>query len=180
MNKLKHTVLKQESSEGELLDIMHKFKLVPSRILPKDELYQIIEQCSNAQNNNNNNYILKAKHKLIGFNIINLQNRDQGGSHWVALYVDPRDPSVGFYFCSFGGFPLKKLEDCFTNGILYYNKNQIQCLDSVACGYYAVGALLSARAGFDEFKHYCNEYFKRGSPKTNEGKLLKYLNSFLV
>jgi len=67
-------------------------------------------------NINLDNYYNKNKTKL-GM-VINLDNHNQSGSHWVALYTDFKKNQL-YYFDSFGEKPSKKVKK-FNNKILKY------------------------------------------------------------
>ena len=80
--------------------------------------------------------------------IVNLDDEDEAGSHWVSLYFKRR--SV-IYFDSFG-------RSCSKLTILYklqrlgytkyfYNTKPIQHILSSFCGYFAMGFILSGVAG---------------------------------
>jgi hypothetical protein len=82
------------------------------------------------------NIIVKPNSKKSCY-VINLDKYSGGGTHWVALYISNKN---GYYFDSFG-------EICPKNVINFlkrykiswdYNKQQIQDLDSTACGYYCI------------------------------------------
>lgn len=89
------------------------------------------------------------KYKNGGY-IINLNNSNQSGSHWTALFV--RD-SHCCYFDSFGiGPPLEVLKFC-KGKFLIINKDQIQNLNHESCGYYAIAFLhYMSRAKGDNLK----------------------------
>lgn len=195
MSKLTQTLTKKqltvESSGVELIAYMKSLGLTPCRVLAKDQLYEII---------NNKQYSATAT--LQGYNIINIGTLDTGGTHWVSLYVPYSSgsgvsrisvtenknkyinkadyPNTAVYFCSFGGYPLAGLESLYNDSILYYNKQQIQDITQVSCGYFAVGALKAKKQG--EFVYYCSNTGNKTTPKLfgtpgkkNEDILLKYL-----
>jgi hypothetical protein len=73
-----------------------------------------------------------------GYYIFNLENSNQGGSHWVAL-VKVRTSK--YYYCDPSGSPppqtLIDLLKCNPE-YFYYNDTQIQHINSILCGYYCL------------------------------------------
>jgi hypothetical protein len=59
--------------------------------------------------------------------IINLQNADEPGSHWVLLYN-------GYYFDSYGTVPTTNIAPYVKN----YNTADFQGLNNSSCGYYCI------------------------------------------
>ena len=69
--------------------------------------------------------------------VINLNESDEPGSHWVAMFFGS---DLVLYFDSFGLAPPQELLTlCEKHGINYaYNNAQYQALTSVLCGYYCL------------------------------------------
>jgi len=69
-----------------------------------------------------------------GFYIINLDNKGNSGTHWTCLYYI--NPNYSIYFDSMGFYPPDNIEDRLN--IYDYNIEQIQNIDSSACGFYCI------------------------------------------
>lgn len=77
---------------------------------------------------------LLPKKLLNGFYIVNMQNSHDGnGTHWVC-FLKKNDEI--FYMDSFGSPAPIEIQNHFKN--YYYNDEQIQDVDSEACGYYCI------------------------------------------
>ena len=81
----------------------------------------------------------KYSERPIGF-IINTDNSNMPGEHWVALFIDEQNNAE--YFDSFGRQPIcceiyKLLKKNNVKTILY-NKHQIQSYFSINCGVYCI------------------------------------------
>ena len=85
--------------------------------------------------------------KALGqeFLIINSDESDGPGKHWVAM-VNRNDR---IYFDSFGVRPLKEVEDLVQKD-LYYNTYRLQAFDSNKCGYFCIDFINNVR-GFKSF-----------------------------
>lgn len=81
------------------------------------------------------NDTLLAPKKGVGY-IINLEDSDEGGSHWVAL-------KDGAYFDSYG-VPSTKAISKF---VKHWNTEQYQSINQESCGFYAVYVLKNLFAG---------------------------------
>ena len=73
--------------------------------------------------------------------VLNLQNSNERGSHWVCLFVDKTKHFIE-YFDSFGIPPIKNVVSfCkrnYPNRELFYQDNQLQMFSSVLCGYFCI------------------------------------------
>ena len=71
--------------------------------------------------------------------VVNLQNSDSTGSHWVAYFNDPAFDKVE-YFDSFGVIPPGEIEFYLRSSKkpLVYNSTQHQNLRSVLCGWFCM------------------------------------------
>lgn len=101
----------------ELIDLANKMNITLNGVLMKDE----------------------ATHNLPnGYYIFNLQNQNESGSHWVALFKKGKRQ---FYYCDPFGMPppetLINLLQC-NEKHLFYNDTQIQNIDSILCGYFCL------------------------------------------
>lgn len=73
-----------------------------------------------------------------GAYIVNLQSSKEGnGTHWVAFYYTP---SGSYYYDSYGFVPPLEVEAKIRPYV--YSDNQIQDLDSTACGYYCLAFVM--------------------------------------
>ncbi len=73
-----------------------------------------------------------------GYYIFNLENSNQGGSHWVGLV---KKSKKAYYYCDPYGIPppqtMLDLLQC-NESHLFYNDTQIQHIDSILCGYFCL------------------------------------------
>jgi hypothetical protein len=80
--------------------------------------------------------------------VLNLENHNQGGSHWVALYNDKNLPYVEF-FDSYGIEPPIEVEK-FASRLgkpIKYNPYQHQKITSFRCGYFTIHYIIKRYAG---------------------------------
>lgn len=80
--------------------------------------------------------------------VVNLENHDQGGSHWVAVYNDKNLPYVEYYD-SYGLEPpieIEKLASRLKKPIRY-NPYQQQKITSNRCGYYCIHYIIKRYSG---------------------------------
>ena len=78
-----------------------------------------------------------------GAYIINTDDHDEPGEHWLAVYVD-KDVE---YFDSFGLFPLDSRLEHFLGDDYLYNAAPMQQIFSNACGFYCVYYILHRARG---------------------------------
>jgi hypothetical protein len=73
-----------------------------------------------------------------GCYIINMDNSDKPGSHWVALFIDTQKRP--YYFDSFGCIYPLEVEAFMkrTGKPLQYSKVHVQNINSNCCGYYCM------------------------------------------
>lgn len=147
-------------SDSDINSIAIKLKLKLQGIFMKDEL---------PKNLNN------------GLYIINLENHNQGGSHWTALIIKN---SNAYYMDSYGVVPPQDvwndLKDHCNN--IYYCTQQKQFVNSTSCGWWAIAFLYfvtnvkpnSTRVltNFTKF----NKLFDNDT-KLNENRLAQYITS---
>jgi len=74
-----------------------------------------------------------------GYYIINTENHDEPGEHWLVVYNDNGQIE---YFDSFGRPPLDKRLYSFLGSDYKYNEAELQQLFSNACGFYCVYYIL--------------------------------------
>lgn len=116
-----------------------------------------------------------------GAYIINLNNSNESGSHWVCLVICK---TVGFYCDSFAGeAPNEVYTFCRKNKLkLAINTYIIQHLESTNCGYFCVGLIyyLNLNKGFEnavKFINECNNFINLfdDDAKLNDVILYNYL-----
>ena len=70
-----------------------------------------------------------------GAYVINLDEYENTGTHWVALFAKPK---YTFYFDSFGIEHIPKEINKFRNNDIKSNIFRIQTYDSIMCGYFCI------------------------------------------
>lgn len=85
----------------------------------------------------------KIKDKECG--IVNFQNSNQNGSHWVCYF---KKDDLKIYFDSFGGFPPENVKKYLGKNIICSNF-QIQPNNSDKCGIYCLLVLLLLSKNYD-------------------------------
>ena len=112
------------------------------------------------------NVVSKDKLKYSKYNpagyIINLDDSDKGGSHWVGLYINKNDAC---YFDSFGEEPPLSVIKYCRNKNLIFSHYQIQHLNQIACGYYCLA-----------FLHFMN--FNKSNNNNINYKLTNFIKPF--
>lgn len=112
--------------------------------------------------------------------IINLNNSDQKGSHWVCIYAGQAQPEI-IYFDSMGELPpmvviryLKKLSKK-TKKPAVYTSMQLQTIGTESCGWWCIYVLTHLDKGYsmDEILNECNPC----NTKINESLLSKFFQS---
>ena len=82
--------------------------------------------------------------------IINTQNSDQSGEHWLAFYYDEKGNAE--FFDSYGNHPSYFDLESYLNNTSKnwtWNKKQLQSFNSPLCGYYCSLYLLYKNLNFD-------------------------------
>ena len=102
-----------ELSNFDIINILKHFGIEIVGIYSKDRLPSVLKK---------------------GFYIINLNNHNEPGSHWVALYYNHLDYSI--YFDSYG-FPAPEAVQKRIKPYLF-NDRDIQSINSSACGYFCI------------------------------------------
>jgi hypothetical protein len=105
--------------------------------------------------------------------IVNLENSDSNGSHWVAYFNYPSFDHVE-YFDSFGIVPPPLIESYLKTSkkLIVYNSIQYQHITSILCGWYC---LLFINERYNNKKPY--DIFYRTlslKPSSNERIVKKY------
>ena len=109
------------TSNFELLDIAESYGIHNLNVIMNDQLQ---------------NYKFKT-----GYYVVNLEDSDHGGTHWVSVIVEN---GRALYFDSFGVVPSLEVEEWLHNSKYKYvfNNRIIQHIDSIACGYFALGLII--------------------------------------
>jgi len=103
-------------TDRDLLEILQSYNIKINGIYQKDKLNKLLD----------------------GFTILNLQASFQGsGSHWTIIY-NCKDYTL--YFDAFGFLAPEAIEDKFKKSY-YYNKRDIQDINSSSCGYFCVAVV---------------------------------------
>ena len=101
-------------TDTDILEILHSYNIKINGIYQKDKL----------------------PNKLLdGIIIVNLQSSvDGSGSHWSALF---HSKECDLYYDAFGFISPEAIEDKI-NKSYYYNKRDIQNINSSSCGFYCI------------------------------------------
>lgn len=99
---------------------------------------------------------LPNKIKSSECGIINLENSDSGGSHWVAYFNCPTYPLVE-YFDSFGVMPPQLVEKYLATSKkrVAFNTTQYQHLGSILCGWFCLLFINECCKGTDPWDIFC-------------------------
>ena len=147
-------------SNNQIISMCIKLKIPLEGVFMKDELHAGLKD---------NNYIM------------NLENHNQGGSHWTSFI---KRAGKVYYSDSFGCFPPQNEYNLFKteNDFVYYNTHIHQDINSSSCGYWAIyflyymtktkGSLLT------NFKNF-NKMFNSKDTKTNELKLQESIQKIM-
>ena len=147
-------------SNSDLISIAIKLKIKLMGVFMKDELNDLKQGCY----------------------IINLQNHNEGGSHWTAFIKDKNNI---YYYDSFGVVPPQNLYDIFIKDShnIYYNTSDDQNFDSTSCGWWSIaylyymtnskGPMLNRMKKFDK-------KFRKKDTKLNEIDLKKYISKIYL
>jgi hypothetical protein len=144
-------------SNSDIYSICHKLKLKLNGIYMKDELIAPLAE---------GNYI------------INMQNHDEGGSHWVCFI---KYQNYIYYHDSFGIIFPENLYDIFRleSDHIYYNTSDHQNIDSTSCGWFCIMFLyfmkVSKKGTYIEKFRLFNKLFTKDTLK-NETVLKNYFD----
>lgn len=122
------------------------------------------------------------KTKKPGCYLVNMDDVDSSGTHWVALYLMKNSPTLvnGEYFDSFGLPPPKSVVRLSDNGTIRFNDWQIQTKPEMSCGLYCL-AYLKARLAGKSFDEIVEKLFtpadKPNSAKKNSIILKRFLST---
>jgi uncharacterized protein YfaP (DUF2135 family) len=130
------------STNFELAKWASKLNLQLVAIIYKDELYKIPV-------------------KTGGF-ILNLGNTENGGTHWVALYI-PKTGKYSYYMDSYGTYPpeaVKWYSKKANKKDIIFNTKQIQTLRSDFCGQYSLTFLYYMMKEKGSYQERFNKFLK--------------------
>jgi hypothetical protein len=148
--------LKKTLTNTDLYKLAQKYN-IEIKVIMKDEL-------------NLNNF-------TNGFYIMNLQNHNQGGTHWTAFV---KKGNRVFYSDSFGQYPPENEYQIFNkrkSSDIYVSTNEIQDYNSQLCGWFALSFLLWMQKKCTA-KHMLNYYNQFSNiTKENDKRLTKIFNS---
>jgi hypothetical protein len=117
--------------------------------------------------------LLKAPMKKDFSCIINLEDSNEDGSHWVALYND-KNENFTEYFDSYGMKPalqtIRFVKKHFRKSI-YYNDTQVQGDNSKRCGFFCQFYIKSRSSGKSPYDTLYS--LKQEPSKFNEEKVLE-------
>lgn len=102
------------------------------------------------------------------FFVVNLDESDKEGSHWVAIHFDPHGESE--YFDSYGLPPLKDSIEEFMNSNYVWNTACLQSSSTTVCGQYCVYFIYSR----------CNGISYETVIKSFQEEEVKFLNDIEV
>jgi len=105
--------------------------------------------------------------------VINYDNNDQAGTHWVAIFIDPKSKQIE-YFDPFGVPPKKRILNLLNRiGLPFiFTNTQLQHLDSHACGYYVAQYIIMRTQGMSVYDIIFDRFTR--DPIKNE-KILKQM-----
>jgi hypothetical protein len=89
--------------------------------------------------------------------VLNLENTDMTGSHWVAFYNDVSTNSI-YYFDSYGEVCNQKPYNLILKKQLnlYFNKKQFQAIESIMCGWFCIYFLYSMNKSKNKIEGFVN------------------------
>jgi hypothetical protein len=159
LNKIKR---KGTLTNFDLMDMAKQLGISLVMCCMKDEI--------NLNNLKNGNYIM------------NLQNHDQGGSHWCAFI---KKGKTIYYFDPFGEPCPEHEYELFKqqHDTFHYNKTQIQDIKSKYCGWFSIGFLLAMKKENGSLLNRINKYvgmFNLKNLKQNDKIVKQYLFSEMV
>ena len=106
--------------------------------------------------------------------VINYNNQDEPGSHWICVFIGDEYPEV---FDSFGVVPSKIIQEWLKKHTgskhISYSSHQIQNKWSTMCGWYCIHYIMERTKGISQYDVIHN--FEMNDTKTNEKILKKYI-----
>ena len=130
--------LKKTLTNTDLSKLAKKYNVKLNGIYMKDEL--------NENNLTDGNYIM------------NLQNHDQGGTHWTAFIKHGQNI---FYCDSYGQYPPQNEFNLFNKfHHIYILAEDLQDYNSELCGWFALFFIIwmNKKSGLSRFKSYLNNF----------------------
>jgi hypothetical protein len=128
----------------------------PDDFIPFHPLYnsEIID-FFDLNNINGCHFMRNEKYDLSGCDsiIINLDDKDNTGSHYVAIFLDNNNT---YYFDPFGVIFPNEVSNKFDN--IIYSTNEIQPIESFLCGYYCLYFLYYMNSNNNEKTNKSNFY----------------------
>jgi len=145
--------------DSEIKQILQKNHIKINGIVPKDKLPKPLKN---------------------GWYIINLENSNEGGSHWTCFkYINGNIAYIdSFGICS----PIEVLEKVKKNCSLEYSTVDTQELDSTACGWFCISAIIydgNNKAKPFDYKGFLS-HFDLKNTKNNDLRLKTLLTKLKV
>ena len=115
----------------------------------------------------------------VGSYYVNMQNSDDGGSHWVLVKVF--DKKNALYFDSFGErIPLEVMKFLKNYKPVPYSHRQIQDIQSSRCGLYVLAcdkymSTIKRKKMLEQYDDFLNMF--TADTKKNDGILIDYLKN---
>lgn len=135
-------------------------------ILSNTDLYNLSEMLNLPLNGIYMKDEITLKNLKNGNYIMNLQNHNQNGSHWVSFL---KINKTIFYFDSFGMPAPQNEYDLFfkQHDKILYNKHQIQDINSHCCGYFAIAFLYMMNKNNLNLTEFINMFAKQDLTKND-------------
>lgn len=111
--------------------------------------------------------------------VCNLDVAKGEGTHWVAVYNDPKFDYVE-YFDSYGKIPPKEIEKYMKSSRkpTVYSSNEIQSLSSFLCGYFCVYYIICRYRGVSAYDILYT--FNNDNGKQNDETVIENLKKMLL
>jgi len=156
---MKNLNFKKDLTNYDIMNICNELDIKLNSICMKDEL---------RPNLKDGNYIL------------NLQNHDQVGTHWVGFFKSKNNI---YWFDAFGAPPMQNEMDIFQkNGYnIYYSNIQIQDINSILCGYFVIAFLYFINKSNGSIQKRISKYqqlFNLDNQKGNDKILISLFRQF--
>lgn len=100
--------------------------------------------------------------------IINFENYNRSGSHWVAMYNDTKNKTV-YYNDSYGERPTGYIENIINKKgySFYFNNTQFQAIESQLCGFFSIYFLYMMQKNKNKIQG-MNKYLSKFTSKVSD------------
>jgi hypothetical protein len=136
------------------------------------DIYNILKK---QKINNFNNILMSDEGYKInnnGYYVLNLNNSNQIGSHWTALYKNNND----YYYYDPFGFVADKEILPYLNKDYKYNKNQHQNINSINCGWWVISCIIFMKNNNNNFNKYLSLF--NDNIYNNEFQMINILKKY--